>query len=216
MKKILLPIGFVLLSNALFAQTSWQPKLNNTSKQNTIKINPINPFFGQYQLAYERMLNEKFSIQLEGGVISRTQNGLIKDVRSEKNGFIALPAMRYYFYRESDEEPMFYFSLNYRFRKLHERFTDNEYYLYSHHYNRTYNGAGLTIGAQYYMFNLISMEVFGGLQYGFVKESYQFDNSSVNQSDYEYEFPVSTFSGKYLSGYNNFPLRAGIILGVVF
>jgi hypothetical protein len=199
-----------------YAQTSWQPNLNSSSKQNTIKINPVNPFFGQYQLAYERMLNDKISIQLEGGFISRTQKSVVYDVKSEKSGFIAMPAFRYYFYRQSDDEPMFYFSANYRFRQLRERFTDNEYYTYSHHYSRYYNGLGVTIGGQYYIFDLVSIEVFGGLQYGMVTESYRFDTNNITQSDYENQFPLATFTGSYLSNFHNFPLRAGIVLGIVF
>lgn len=216
MKTNLLLFTLMLFVHTVQSQTSWQPSLSNTSKQNTIKINPVNPFFGQYQIAYERLLTDKLAIQLEGGFISRKQNGLLYNVKSEKSGFIALPAMRYYFYRDSDEEPMFYFSINYRLRKLQERFTDNEYHLYSHNYNRLYNGAGITIGGQYYMFNIISLEVFGGVQYGIINENYRFDNSAVNQYDYEQAFPLKTFSGSFLSGYSNFPLRAGIILGVVF
>ncbi len=216
MKTFFTSLILVCIFETLSAQTSWQPNLNNSSKQNTIKINPVNPFFGQYQLAFERMLNEKISIQIEGGLISRSQSGLSYNIKSEKNGFIALPAFRYYFYRESNDEPMFYFSANYRYRQLHERFTDNEYNTYSHNYTRYYNGLGVTIGGQYFMFDLISIEVFGGLQYGRVTESYRFDNVNITQTDFEDEFPLATFTGSYLSGFHNFPLRAGIVLGIVF
>ena len=206
----------LFLVSTLSAQTLWQPKQNDNAKQNTIKINPINPFFGQYQLAYERMLNEKISVQLEGGIISMSQSGLIDDVKSEKSGFIALPALRYYFYRQSDDDPMFYYSINYRYRQLQERFADNEYQLYSNNYSRIYNGVGITLGGQYYMFDVISIEVFCGLQYGVVTETYRFDNTNVTRKDFTEAFPLKTFSGSYISSFHNFPLRSGIVLGLVF
>lgn len=216
MRKNLLGLLLLWCAHISMAQTSWQPIINNDTKKNTIKLNPINPFFGQYQFAYERLLTDKIAMQLEGGFISRSQTEFDYANTMTKRGFIALPAVRYYLYRQSDDEPMFYFSAYYRYRQLNSRYEDKEYNQYSHSYTRIFNGGGLLIGGQYYMFNLISLELFAGLQYGKVSEVYRFDTPGTTVDDFELQFPLSELSGRFYSGYYNFPIRTGIILGLVF
>ena len=57
-----LVVLFGLLSINSFAQ----------DKKNVIKANLFGALVGQYQLAYERVLNSKSSFQLSAGVVSRT------------------------------------------------------------------------------------------------------------------------------------------------
>jgi len=62
--------------------------------QNSVKTNIIGYVWGQYQLAYERGLNEKMSAQLSAGIISRAGTLSSKDKTS---GYIFIPEFRYYF-----------------------------------------------------------------------------------------------------------------------
>ena len=79
--------------------------LTMSAQQNTqaVKTNPLGFFAGQYQVAYERALNDNFSVQLSAGFIGGTSEGtLVSDsleVSTEtynKTGFIAIPEVRWY------------------------------------------------------------------------------------------------------------------------
>lgn len=69
---------------------------------NVIKWNIRGVFAGQYQLVYERVLNEQMSVQLSAGYIIRPSSQSIesgstkRSYKAKTTGFIIIPEFRYY------------------------------------------------------------------------------------------------------------------------
>lgn len=96
---------FIQMKKFMFAACAALMSLTMSAQQNTqaVKTNPLGFFAGQYQVAYERALNDNFSVQLSAGFIGGTSEGtLVSDsleVSTEtynKTGFIAIPEVRWY------------------------------------------------------------------------------------------------------------------------
>ncbi|MCG8326782.1 MAG: DUF3575 domain-containing protein [Chitinophagales bacterium] len=71
-------------------------------QSNVIKLNVIGPIFGQYQVAYEKAIAPKLSLQLSAGYLAgksegnSSLNGDSYDYENQRSGFILIPEVRYY------------------------------------------------------------------------------------------------------------------------
>ena len=124
--------------------------LTMSAQQNTqaVKTNPLGFFAGQYQVAYERALNDNFSVQLSAGFIGGTSEGtLVSDsleISTEtynKTGFIAIPEVRWYPGGSACEG--FYIAALGRFRSATTVNESDDVIL-----ERTANGAAVVLGYQ--------------------------------------------------------------------
>ena len=83
--------------------SSAQKKHGGAEYKNLIKVNPIGMAFGQYQLAYERVLDKKTSVQLSVGYITLPSSyayvvgTYITSYESVTSGVILIPEYRLYF-----------------------------------------------------------------------------------------------------------------------
>ena len=96
---------FIQMKKFMFAACAALMSLTMSAQQNTqaVKTNPLGFFAGQYQVAYERALNDNFSVQLSAGFIGGTSEGTLVgdslEITTEtynKTGFIAIPEVRWY------------------------------------------------------------------------------------------------------------------------
>lgn len=141
---------FIQMKKFMFAACAALISLTMSAQQNTqaVKTNPLGFFAGQYQVAYERALNDNFSVQLSAGFIGGTSEGtLVTDsleVSTEiynKTGFIAIPEVRWYPGGSACEG--FYIAALGRFRSATTVNESDDVIL-----ERTANGAAVVLGYQ--------------------------------------------------------------------
>lgn len=141
---------FIQMKKFMFAAGAALMSLTMSAQQNTqaVKTNPLGFFAGQYQVAYERALNDNFSVQLSAGFIGGTSEGtLVSDsleVSTEtynKTGFIAIPEVRWYPGGSACEG--FYIAALGRFRSATTVNESDDVIL-----ERTANGAAVVLGYQ--------------------------------------------------------------------
>ena len=138
---------FIQMKKFMFAACAALMSLTTSAQQNTqaVKTNPLGFFAGQYQVAYERALNDNFSVQLSAGFIGGTSE--VSDsleVSTEiynKTGFIAIPEVRWYPGGSACEG--FYITALGRFRSATTVNQSDEVML-----ERTANGAAVVLGYQ--------------------------------------------------------------------
>jgi hypothetical protein len=91
MKSYLL-IAFIICATSISAQSDGPSQI--------VKTNPFGLLAGQYQLGYERALNEKFSVQMSAGLITGESSAIdsqtLETVTSKRSGFIVIPEFRFY------------------------------------------------------------------------------------------------------------------------
>ena len=141
---------FIQMKKFMFAACAALMSLTMSAQQNTqaVKTNPLGFFAGQYQVAYERALNDNFSVQLSAGFIGGTSEGtLVSDsleISTEtynKTGFIAIPEVRWYPGGSACEG--FYIAALGRFRSATTVNESDDVIL-----ERTANGAAVVLGYQ--------------------------------------------------------------------
>ena len=141
---------FIQMKKFMFAACAALMSLTMSAQQNTqaVKTNPLGFFAGQYQVAYERALNDNFSVQLSAGFIGGTSEGtLVSDsleISTEtynKTGFIAIPEVRWYPGGSACEG--FYIAALGRFRSATTVNDSDDVIL-----ERTANGAAVVLGYQ--------------------------------------------------------------------
>lgn len=141
---------FIQMKKFMIAACAALMSLTMSAQQNTqaVKTNPLGFFAGQYQVAYERALNDNFSVQLSAGFIGGTSEGtLVSDsleVSTEtynKTGFIAIPEVRWYPGGSACEG--FYIAALGRFRSATTVNESDDVIL-----ERTANGAAVVLGYQ--------------------------------------------------------------------
>ena len=141
---------FIQMKKFMFAACAALMSLTMSAQQNTqaVKTNPLGFFAGQYQVAYERALNDNFSVQLSAGFIGGTSEGtLVSDsleISTEtynKTGFIAIPEVRWYPGGSACEG--FYIAALGRFRSATTVDESDDVIL-----ERTANGAAVVLGYQ--------------------------------------------------------------------
>lgn len=141
---------FIQMKKFMFAACAALMSLTMSAQQNTqaVKTNPLGFFAGQYQVAYERALNDNFSVQLSAGFIGGTSEGTLVgdslEITTEtynKTGFIAIPEVRWYPGGSACEG--FYIAALGRFRSATTVNESDDVIL-----ERTANGAAVVLGYQ--------------------------------------------------------------------
>ena len=139
---------FIQMKKFIFAACAALMSLTMSAQQNTqaVKTNPLGFFAGQYQVAYERALNDNFSVQLSAGFIGGTSEGTLVGDSLEittynKTGFIAIPEVRWYPGGSACEG--FYIAALGRFRSATTVNESDDVIL-----ERTANGAAVVLGYQ--------------------------------------------------------------------
>ena len=141
---------FIQMKKFMFAACAALMSLTLSAQQNTqaVKTNPLGFFAGQYQVAYERALNDNFSVQLSAGFIGGTSEGTLVgdslEITTEtynKTGFIAIPEVRWSPGGSACEG--FYIAALGRFRSATTVNESDDVIL-----ERTANGAAVVLGYQ--------------------------------------------------------------------
>ena len=141
---------FIQMKKFMFAACAALMSLTMSAQQNTqaVKTNTLGFFAGQYQVAYERALNDNFSVQLSAGFIGGTSEGTLVgdslEITTEtynKTGFIAIPEVRWYPSGSACEG--FYIAALGRFRSATTVNESDDVIL-----ERTANGAAVVLGYQ--------------------------------------------------------------------
>lgn len=170
-----------ILSLCVIAFLSWVFTLNTAEaqvKNNVVKVNLFGMIAGQYQLAYERSINENMSVQLAAGIISRDWEIAIgsTDQTQEDNGFIIIPEWRYYF---STAPKGAYAGAFFRYRTVTNKI---EYTTLDQNLNevdatleatRSAIGGGLLIGYQVLISDAVGIDIQLGPQYKAVTLDYK-------------------------------------------
>ena len=156
MKKSVMLLVVILAGLCQFTQAQ-------DSKKNMVKLNLMSPFIKTFNLAYERVLNEKMGLQIRGYYTGYSNKE--EDPQSKTEGFGIIPEFRLYL---SDKKPApagFFLAPFIRFDKFdvtdsYEDGTEN---------TGTYTdfGVGLLLGHQAVFSNIVTLEAFIGPQYVF-------------------------------------------------
>jgi hypothetical protein len=209
MKKItLLSLAFFTLTvfNSAFAQI----------KDNAIKLPLVGLFGGQYQLAYERALTDKITVNLSGGYIHRTssQSWDYDRYTAVTSGFLVVPEARYYF-KESMKG--MYLGLFGRYKSTTQKLTDkSDDLMYggtdvSRETKTSSIGGGVVFGIQFLIADAFVIDMFMGptVKSGSPKTTY--NNAGVTDLDFESKFLDFKFADN-----SNVGLRAGVSVGYAF
>lgn len=199
-KKLLL-VGFIAAMGSI--------SVNAQVADNAIKTNIFGAFVGQYQLAYERALNENLSAQLSVGLISRTwessasAGSFTSSTEQKDGGFLVIPEVRYYF---TEGLKGFYGSAFARYRTgtttVTTTFDDSSS---ETEYTRNAVGGGLLVGYQFLFNDRIALDIFIGPQFKSV-------SSEVSSNDDEDDTTTVELEGES-SGAG---VRFGVNFGVAF
>lgn len=187
--KITLLCGALLASSvSSYAQNFSQRK----QQESIIKMNVVGIFVGQYQFAYEKALNNKFSVQVSAGFInsrssgSSTINGVESKYDNTRNGFIVIPECR--FYPFSNEAPRgMYLAVFGRYRNVTNDLTDISEIKEGQNKNlsrvRTNSsiGGGAVLGYQWIGKGGFSFEIFAGPQYKSRTSTTEYDVAELNE-----------------------------------
>ena|SRR5436190_3488011 len=199
MKKITvlaLAIFAMALSNSSFAQV----------KDNAVKVNIVGAVIGQYQLAYERALNEHMSVQLSVGYVTRSYD-LAPVYTSKTSGFLVIPEFRYYF-KESLQGA--YAAAFFRYRGVTTTYDFlDETYDYDYEEKRTSIGGGLVLGYQALISDAVVFDIFLGPQFKSASYKAKYDDNTLGTGFYD----TISFKGVEDSGVG---VRFGFNLGVAF
>jgi len=184
--------------------------------KNAIRINTLPAMVGQYQLTYERALNNRFSIGLSPGYITRDGSISVNDVpitKSKTTGFIIIPEARFYFKETFDG---FYAGAFVRYKNLTSNYTDLDggTYDWSYKIKRSVIGGGLSLGYHYTISDRISMDYFIGPHYKSVTSKKTFNNPSITEDD----IPVfdGSFFDKTFAEKTGIGVRMGFNIGFLF
>ncbi|QNL21906.1 DUF3575 domain-containing protein [Hyphobacterium sp. CCMP332] len=156
-------------------------------KDNVVKLNLFGLIVGQYQMSYERALNENLSVQLAAGLISREWDlsfGTATNTQKD-NGFIIIPEVRYYF---SEAPKGVYGGAFIRYRSVTNSV---EYTTLDQNLNtinakaelsRNAIGGGLLIGYQVLISDAVAIDIQLGPQYKSVSTDFTPDANDPNTS----------------------------------
>jgi hypothetical protein len=209
MKKIFLSFAIMFVCASAFAQ------------KNVVKLNVPGLLGGNYMLAYERVLNDKMSVQLAAGYInlSSSTSAWFDDSRSldgSLNGFIVVPEFRYYVTNASKDVPRGLYAGGFaRIRMVTDKVVDSgdpsDPVNYSYTDKTNTFGGGVVLGYQALIADVLSIDFFIGPQYKSKSTSRTYVDSNANDTDLAETFPIFKIKEKSGAG-----VRLGINVGVAF
>ncbi len=226
--KISLLLMFLCLS-AFSSQA--QNKGEGSEFTNVLKTNVLGYLAGQYQLAYERVINPHFSAQLSAGFLTGNSDGTLgtNSYDSKRTGYIIIPEARYYFGGRAPKR--FYVGAFARYRHANNDLTDKTWTSGGTGTNQDLSrerkvnsiGGGLVAGYQVITRGGFTFDVFAGPQYKSRTTTITYDNAALNQaannSSYDSlgdELFDSKFVNFDLDDSANFGLRFGFNIGFAF
>jgi hypothetical protein len=210
-KSILLSTAFTVLFGLLSLSASAQ------DKKNVIKTNLFGAFAGQYQLAYERVLNENSAFQLSAGIISRTgsQTMGVNSYESKTSGFIIIPEYRYYLGKEKESPKGFYVAPFARMLLRTNNLTDKSENTSSVDVSRkekvTAVGGGVALGYQALIGNVVSLDFAIGPQYKSRSTTTTYNQAGVTDEDFN-----SKFIDFKIQDRSGLGVRIAVGLGIAF
>ncbi len=128
-------------------------------KSNSVKFNAFGMFAGQYQLAFERAINDKITIQLSGGLVSRKWE--LGTYEQKDGGFVIIPEARYYF---NESMKGLYAGAFARYKSGSTTATDADGEVY-YEASRSAVGGGAVLGYQFLIAERLVLDLFAGPQY---------------------------------------------------
>jgi hypothetical protein len=206
MKKITILFAAILtltVFNGAFAQV----------KNNAIKTNLIGLVAGQYQLAYERAINEKMSVQLSAGYITYDGSQTLgsDSYKMDATGFIVIPEFRYYF---AEGLKGAYAGAFVRYRSATEKYKDVSNPIgtdVSRDTKISSIGGGAVLGYQALISDALVIDIFVGPQYKTRSTTNTYKTAGVTDDDFNSKFIDVKIFDKSGVG-----VRFGINVGVAF
>jgi hypothetical protein len=213
MKKIVLVFSLFIFTATAFAQ------------KNVVKVNLFGLLGSSYTLAYERVLNDKMSVQLSVGYRTIKVSSVSIGTLSEKltySGPTIVGEFRYYLTNASKDVPRgFYVAPFVRYGSYTYKYDYNDSdpnfssYNYTGKYTVSSIGGGAMLGYQWLIADRVALDLFAGPQY---------KTKSVSNITYSYaNGTTQTISGSAASGgilndkgLSPFGLRVGFNVGVAF
>lgn len=233
MKKQFNKITFILTIACLssFSSTAQKSDRSGSGLQHVLKTNVLGYLAGQYQLAYEHVINPNFSAQLSAGFITGSGNGTIgsNSYDTKRNGFIIIPEGRYYFAGEAPER--MYIGAFLRYRYANNDLTDKSWTSGGSGTNQDLSrerkvnsiGGGLILGYQVITSGGFTFDIYAGPQYKSRGTTITYDNDALNQASTNGEYDTvgdELFDSKYLDfkipNSSNMGLRFGFNIGYAF
>ncbi|MFN3406017.1 MAG: DUF3575 domain-containing protein [Cytophagaceae bacterium] len=193
--------------------------IGQDNPQNVVKINPFGPLANQYMLAYERVLGEKFSVQLAAGYIHRNDYESYGTRRLDKQirGYILIPEARYYFLNKGAPKGLYlggFARLRFTTETGIDSNTDPTMTDYDYTMKQNVVGGGLVAGYQFVIANVLVFDLFIGPQYKNRSSTRTFKDPNATEADFNYMFPFDgLFRIKESSGMG---LRTGFNIGFSF
>ncbi|MFL5729097.1 MAG: DUF3575 domain-containing protein [Cytophagaceae bacterium] len=143
------------------------------AQKNVVKANLFGMFAGSYTLAYERVLNDKMSVQLSAGYRSYKYADITIGSINEKDSYsgpTVVGEFRYYVTNGSKDVPRgFYVAPFARYAKYTEKwaYTDasSPSSNYSQKWSTTSIAGGVMLGYQWLIADVVSIDLFAGPQY---------------------------------------------------
>jgi hypothetical protein len=221
----------ILLSLLLISGILFQAK----AQDNIIKTNIIGVFAGQYQLAYERAISPKFSVQLSAGYLagksegSSSINGDSYGYDNKRSGFIFIPELRWYPLSKAGAPRGLFIGGFGRLRQANNNLTDTGSGTegiaqnLSRKRDVTTIGGGGVIGFQWVSEGGFSFDIFAGTSYKSRKTDTVYNTQSLNNASTDPNFDSlgdELFNQKYLDfkldDKDGFALRFGFHFGYAF
>ena len=211
-------ILFALLLTVMSANAQKRHKSRSKGPEfkNAVRVDVLPSLVSQYQLTYERALNNRFSAGLSAGYISRSSSIEIDGVtisKSTTTGIVLIPEAKFYFKETFDG---WYTGAYFRYKNLNSKYPalDEKVPDWSYKVNRSTISGGVVIGYHYAIFDRISMDYFIGPHFKSVSTKKTFDKAGVTDEDvpvYDVSFFDNLFAEKSGVG-----VRVGFNIGFVF
>ena len=208
MKKTLLFAVAIIVATTFVGQ-----KVQAQAANHAVKINLMGAIAGTYQLAFEKALNEKLSVQLGAGIITGSSSGTTFNLDSydaTRSGMILIPEARLYF---SEGLQGLYAGAFARYRATkwdYDVTVDPSNTVdWSHYDKRTAVGGGIVLGYQILAGDAFCIDIFLGPQYKSTSNTEEMKDATATTADIQ----SIDLSGADKSGVG---LRLGFSVGVAF
>ena len=184
MKKTFLMLALAMISFGSQAQD----KKSTNEFNHVLKTNVLGYLAGQYQISYEKPLNEHFSVQLSAGFLTGNNSGSlgVRSYKGHRIGLILIPEARYYF--KGNAPKGFYLGAFARYRSASNILDDQSFTAggtgidqdLSRVRRATSIGGGVLIGYQLITKGGFTFDIFAGPQYKSRSTKITYDNDALN------------------------------------
>ncbi len=177
---------------ALFVATLFVGKANNaTAQDNVVKINPAGAIIGNLSLAYERVLNDKSTVQLGLSYLSKTYKtdfgfGL-GSYETKYSGFGITPEYRYYLTNDSKDVPRgFYAGAFARYFTFKAETIWDDATITGSEVTYTTVGGGISLGHQWLFGDVFALDLGIGPWFRSVSSDVDSDGDDDTEPDFSF------------------------------